>query len=565
VLALIDGLPVLSTDAGNIKWQFLPFENLSQIEIIKGASSVLYGSSALNGIINFRTEDASNTPSTRFFAETGIFGKPAKKEYVWWDTPRVFSSLSFSHLRKAGNNDIGVSMNLMADEGYRRLNGEKLARINIKLKHFSNKLEGLTYGLNINSGFTAKKDFVLWEDAYSGALKQSATTASDFRGDFIAFDPYIAYKKTGSFQHDLRMRAQSSRNRNPDREQNNSDALSMYSEYQLWIKLNRITDLTAGAGINMVKVNSPFFGDHTAGNQAGFAQFELKPFSKLKAVAGVRVERFSLDRTEDKTVPIFRAGLNFHAAEFTWLRASFGQGFRYPSIAEKFAATTLGSIIIIANPSLLSESGWSSEAGIKQGLSLGKFSGQTDLSAFYTRNSNLIEYMFGAYPEGIGFRAANNEESLVWGTELEILLAEEEGKLRSMVSAAWTYINPLELNPLTGRATGEFLKYRRKHSVMFSWSASTAGFDFGLNFYYRSKILAIDDVFLTTPILPGFDTYWPEHNTGYVLFDGSAGYRLNQHLKLSFAVKNITNTEYMGRPGDIQPHRNYSLRLSGSF
>ena len=40
VLALIDGLPVLSPDAGNIKWQFLPLENISQVEIIKGASSV---------------------------------------------------------------------------------------------------------------------------------------------------------------------------------------------------------------------------------------------------------------------------------------------------------------------------------------------------------------------------------------------------------------------------------------------------------------------------------------------------------------------------------------------
>ena len=36
VLTLIDGLPVLSPDAGNIKWQFLPLENISQIEIIKG-------------------------------------------------------------------------------------------------------------------------------------------------------------------------------------------------------------------------------------------------------------------------------------------------------------------------------------------------------------------------------------------------------------------------------------------------------------------------------------------------------------------------------------------------
>jgi outer membrane receptor protein involved in Fe transport len=75
VLALVDGLPMISADAGNIKWQFLPLENLSKIEIIKGASSVLYGSSALNGVINFITADASNIPVTNFYVELGAFGK----------------------------------------------------------------------------------------------------------------------------------------------------------------------------------------------------------------------------------------------------------------------------------------------------------------------------------------------------------------------------------------------------------------------------------------------------------------------------------------------------------
>ena len=36
-------------------WSGLPVENIGQIEIIKGAASALYGSSAMNGIINVRT------------------------------------------------------------------------------------------------------------------------------------------------------------------------------------------------------------------------------------------------------------------------------------------------------------------------------------------------------------------------------------------------------------------------------------------------------------------------------------------------------------------------------
>ena len=71
VLALIDGLPVLSADAGNIKWQFLPLENIAQVEIIKGASSVLYGSSALNGIINFRTADPAKYSGYPIFCRNG--------------------------------------------------------------------------------------------------------------------------------------------------------------------------------------------------------------------------------------------------------------------------------------------------------------------------------------------------------------------------------------------------------------------------------------------------------------------------------------------------------------
>ncbi len=42
----------------------MPVENVNQVEIIKGASSVLYGSSALNGVINLRTRFPGNEPRT---------------------------------------------------------------------------------------------------------------------------------------------------------------------------------------------------------------------------------------------------------------------------------------------------------------------------------------------------------------------------------------------------------------------------------------------------------------------------------------------------------------------
>src|SRR5262249_5584006 len=65
VLVMVDDMPFLTGDAGQASWKFLPLENLEQIEVIKGASSVLYGSSALNGIINFRTAMAKDQPVTK--------------------------------------------------------------------------------------------------------------------------------------------------------------------------------------------------------------------------------------------------------------------------------------------------------------------------------------------------------------------------------------------------------------------------------------------------------------------------------------------------------------------
>jgi iron complex outermembrane receptor protein len=575
VLALIDGLPMVSADAGNIKWQFLPLENISQVEIIKGASSVLYGSSALNGIINFRTADAGNVPVTQFFVEGGIYDSPQNRNWIWWDTPRLFTSSAFSHLKKFGNTGIGISASFLADNGYRRLNDEKLGRLNFKLKRSDKKVEGLSYGFNINSGYSDKRDFVLWEDAEFGALKQNESTALENLGSFVSLDPYISLNRSDRFRHDLRMRFQYTGNRLPESEQNNSNAFSLYSEYQLWYKLTSWLSLTAGLADFNSRVTSNFFGDHNGMNIAGYSQFEIKPVKRLEAVAGIRVEENSLDGIKDRIVPVFRAGLNYRAADYTFLRASFGQGYRYPSIAEKFAYTTLGSVKIFPNPEVESESGWNTEIGVKQGIKIGKTEGQADLSAFMTQNSQLIEYVFSIYTDPVtglpdfGFQANNVEQSRIMGYELEFLLNRTSGNFNATIGGGYTFIYPVEYNKNTHQITDTYLKYRRKHSAKLTINLTWKKFEAGLGFYAKSKILNIDEVFLSPltreAILPGFYNYWINDNKGYYFMDGNLGYRISDKFNLSFVVKNLTNAEFMGRPGDIQPPRSFSLRFSGKF
>jgi outer membrane cobalamin receptor len=576
VLMLVDGLPVISADAGHVKWQYLPLENISQIEIIKGASSALYGSSALNGVINFRSARAGADPVTKFYIETGIFDRPRQTAWKWWDTPRTFHSSSFSHLQKTGNTELATSIHLLYDEGYRRLNDERLGRVNFNLRHSDRNIEGLYYGANLNAGLNRAVNFLLWENAWDGALRQDESTANLLRGSFITIDPFIRFDRDNMPGHDLRTRFQYSDNSYPSAAYNNSTAYSSMGEYRLTFHLFPWIRMNSGLFTNFSIVRSEFHGNHQSLNLAGFTQADITPVDRLKVTAGVRVESNSLNGQVDGPVPLFRAGANYRLLDYTFLRASFGQGYRYPSIAEKHAATTAGSVRIVPNPSVLPESGWSSEVGIKQGILTGTVNGQFDLALFYSRNSRMIEYLFGIYPfpgenppYGFGFMATNVENSRVYGGEMEFYLTRQTGLLNSYLSGGYVFMYPVEFDPKTGRNKDVFLKYRRKHSFKLSFGSSYRRISAGFSLDVSSAVLNIDDVFLNPEtretILPGFYDYWTGRAGGHIVVDPRLGYDLNDNLKISLAVKNVLNTEYMGRPGDIMPHRNFSVRLAGTF
>lgn len=60
-LVLEDGVPVNDPFGGWIYWGRVPLEDISQIDVVEGGVSDLYGSNALGGVINVRTRDALQT------------------------------------------------------------------------------------------------------------------------------------------------------------------------------------------------------------------------------------------------------------------------------------------------------------------------------------------------------------------------------------------------------------------------------------------------------------------------------------------------------------------------
>ena len=68
-LVLVDGLPLNDPFGGWVYWQSIPGMSIGSVEIVPGGSSVLYGTSALGGVINVRSRPL-DVPA----AEADVFG-----------------------------------------------------------------------------------------------------------------------------------------------------------------------------------------------------------------------------------------------------------------------------------------------------------------------------------------------------------------------------------------------------------------------------------------------------------------------------------------------------------
>ncbi|MGC9457914.1 MAG: TonB-dependent receptor plug domain-containing protein [Halothiobacillaceae bacterium] len=74
VLVLIDGVPVTASTGSTVDLSQVGLLDVDRIEIVKGAMSALYGSSAMGGVINVITRDPRAPRSARLQADLGSYG-----------------------------------------------------------------------------------------------------------------------------------------------------------------------------------------------------------------------------------------------------------------------------------------------------------------------------------------------------------------------------------------------------------------------------------------------------------------------------------------------------------
>ncbi len=589
VLLLVDEMPMLTADAGDVKWTALPIENCEQIEVIKGASSALFGSSAMNGVINFRTAYAKDEPETKINYSSGFYDKPKRKELTWWtDGNPSYSNLIFNHAQKLGNLDLVLGANLFTDDGFTKVSKEQRYRVNTNLRYRFKKITGLQVGVNANTASTKGGLFILWVNPDS-ALYPKGGDVSHYITYRTNIDPFINYISKANGKHSLRTRYFRTVNTNNTNQQSKGEVY--YSEYQYQKKFERGLAMTAGAVYNYNEVHAKMYGNHYSTNAAVFAQFDKK-IRKLSLSFGIRGEYFKTDTVEtreninwlmdaskpiakqSKVKPVLRAGLNYRLFEATYIRASFGQGFRFPSVAERFIRTSASGLEVYPNDSLKPESGWSSEIAFKQGVAVGDWKGYVDVAAFWTEYRNMMEFTFGAYGTyadpmaGFGFQSQNIGNTRIRGLEVSIMGEGKIGPINVTTLLGYTYIDPRQTDfnlavdtMINNSAKTDVLKYRYKHSGKFDIAFGYKKWNTGISMRANSYMENVDGIFETSNF-PGMKKYRLAHNKGDAIYDYRISYQMSKTAKMAFIINNMFNTEVMSRPAILLPQRVFALQLT---
>ncbi len=611
VLVMVDDMPLISGDAGQVQWKLIATENINQVEVIKGASSALYGSSALNGVINIRTAfpsqkdiDKNKLPGfTKVNMHMGLIDIPERKILHWnGEKRRAFKGIEFLHSMKLDNLDLSLGGNIFKDDGYRYGEITDRKRFNLNSTYKSKKIEGLSYGLNANFLFQSTGSAIIW-NGYDQAYIPLDSLVTTTSGDTYNIDPSITYL-SGNNRHSLKTRYLKVVNDNSaggvDNEQDN-ESETYYSDYQWQKNLEDIKlRITTGITNEIVFARSDLFsGNNYRRNNSLYTQLDKK-WNRLNLSLGARYEQFTLhsdnkyliagDSINEFTAgePVFRAGMNYQVGEATFLRTSWGQGFRFPAMAELFIFTEVAKeIYAYQNPELKPESGWSSELGIKQGVKIGSWMGFIDIAAFLMQYDDMMEYSFGFWKNqsnedvGLGFKSVNVGKTQIEGIEISI---SGQGKFykntKLNLLMGYTYMNSQSFepdsvfthdafdNPLTYISSSSdptVLKYRYKHIAKIDVELTHKKISLGGSLRYNDFMKNIDKIFASetfSAFVPGIIEAREELDGGDLIVDLRSGYQLTDEARIGFIVNNLLNREYMSRPANMMPPRTFAMQLA---
>ncbi len=560
VLLLVDGVPMLPGDSGDIKWDALPPNEIDHVEVVKGAASSLYGSNALGGVINVITKDPSEKPVTVLRNSAGIYDDAYYDEWQWTERTLSFNNQDVSHSRAIGNLKLRGSLGRRESTGYQQ-NGH--------YHRFSGYLKA-KYNFSPTSYFTAYANY-----------------ARDRHGDVIAWksenDPYEVdadatgdvtlskklqiggtYRTLLNQKMTLQLRnayyTNGFDNRLADDVANpfcltHGDTIHVRAykndfEAQFDYEWGAKHATTFGGAATLNFIDATLYGEHDGRSFAGYVQHEWRPNPVFTATGSLRFDHNYVDTGLKEYHLNPRLGLVYRLSPRSSLRVSTGRGFRAATMAEMFTCTRAGGFTVIPNPNLGSETAWSHEVGAQFVLS----NFLVNSALFWSDYDDLIEGDFVTKRSVQVIQFQNFNRARIRGAELEVNGSVWQKRIN--FGASYTYLDARELerrNSQTGaiEKLDEPLAYRAKHLLTGTATLNLGKFSFGADSRYVSRVQRVR-------------VYEDDPRVAQKVTNLRAGWRMKP-VEITLNAYNVFQYNYTQVERNIEPLRSYALTTALVF
>lgn len=563
VLLLIDGRPALTSDTGGAFWSLVPVQFVDRVEVVKGAFSSLYGSTAMGGVINVITRRPDYASAGRVEMKLGFIEK-APPDIRYTDETKLQSEIVADYSGKTNRLSYLVSASRKESDGYSENTGYEFYDLYGKILYDISAERNLDFTLGggnsdneyphawISSAQPLEvrdsyRDDRQLKNYYSGDLHYWGLSGNDTKYSMRAY--YYHHEQDSYFnENDPGQQI-------PGNElygtQTTIDGDKIGNILQLDTRLGERNRVVVGGDLQIDYVESApdsiVYGDHQINNYALFVQDDITISNTVSATVGGRYDWNHLvgDRTLDQMSP--KVAMVWTPAQQFSMRALYGQAFRAPTIAELFLQEELGGgVAFVPNPDLDAEHLINSyETGVRWSPAA---IFDIEAAAFRYEYEDMIYWIEISQELGVPYtiyQVRNLNSALMQGVETTL-----RSRWRTLtMTANLTYLDARDTSP---DRTDDLLAYRPKYSGGF-------GADLGLGRWmvhadgrYRSDI---EEVFLYPRQAPA--AYW--------IFNGSLQCRLNGAWLLTVKGNNLLNEQYEELARYRMPGRNWLFGVQFSF
>jgi vitamin B12 transporter len=514
---LIDGAPA-NPPGGLIDFSNFTLDNIDKIEVVHGAESALYGSDAMDGVIQiFTHRGTTRTPEFSAFADGGNFATGRGGAELSGLLRRFDYSAGISDLETQGQgpNDAFRNRTASGNFGWRFAD---TARVSLSLR--DNVSDAGTPGPTAQGQTASRTDSIALHN-FSANLHIEFITGSRWHHQLNGTELYF-------------------------RELNPNQFGSTFYQYNRSRFAGRSTYLIKGLGITAgyeYEVENGFIsyiGFHARrNNEAGFLDVRWQPIARLTLNAGVRAD----DNADFGTRVVPRAGASYAlriatgAFGDTRLHASYGQGIVEPRFDQTFGTDPC----FPGNPDLSPEQSRTVHAGLEQKLGSDRVRFTADY--FDSRFHNIISFDNGPVTS-----TCTSGTGVFLNTDLARARGATfsgEARLTRWLtgSANYTYdstralsapTDPLNLNSDPNYFIGTRLLRRPVNSGNAMLNATFLRMNWNLSGYFTGKRLDYDNNFPPGQIM----------NPGYALINLAASYNVSHGVSFYGRIANLANKKY---------------------